>query len=192
MQQTGIIVTLVEVFEDTGEDLGFPKMSLSAHASRCDAANTMDALIRKLDLFRRTFEELASKRSYEKGRQGKNVLMSSEETLVTTDHQSDDRASQGTVGTSTVRTPKSCSRIPRFLTHLPTGGLFSLSCSFAFACSVNDLLLGFTALPARSFEAKERLNIVPEVEGDSGQVTSCAGTEGDTKERQKISRRILR
>lgn len=55
--------------------------------------------------------------------------------------------------------------------HLPTGGLFSLSCSFAFACSLYDLLLGFTALPARSLEAKERLNIMLEVEG---QVVSSA------------------
>ena len=86
--------------------------------------------------------------------------MSSEKTLLATHHQCDDGAGQGTVATSIVRIPK-VSPFQRFIAHLPTGGLFNLSCSFTFACSVKDLLLGFTALPARSFEAKERLNILP-------------------------------
>jgi len=97
--------------------------------------------------------------------------MSSEKTLLTTHHQCDDRAGQGTVVTSHVSAFKSSPPLLPRTTHLPTGGLFNLSCSFAFACSLYDLLLGFTALPARSLEAKERLNIMLEVED---QVVSSA------------------
>ena len=95
--------------------------------------------------------------------------MSSEKTLLTTHHQCDNGAGQGTVAISTVSHPELSFQLILIRTHLPTGGLFNLSCSFIFACSRNDLLLGFTALPARSFEAKERLNILIEVEAESCQ-----------------------
>ncbi len=48
--------------------------------------------------------------------------------------------------------------------YLPTGGLSILCCIFNFVCSRKDLLLDLTALPARSFELKERLNILIDFE----------------------------
>ena len=48
---------------------------------------------------------------------------------------------------------------------MPVGGLFTCCCIFSFAASRNDLLLGLTTLPARSFEWKERLNMVTAADG---------------------------
>ena len=60
-------------------------------------------------------------------------------------------------------------------TNLPTGGLSNFCCNFNFCCSRNDLLLGLTDLPARSFEAKERLNMLDEVEdGASRKIDDAA------------------
>ena len=53
-------------------------------------------LVRQLHLLRRALEELALESSGEEGRQREDVLVSGEDTLLTTHDQSDDGAGQGT------------------------------------------------------------------------------------------------
>ena len=44
--------------------------------------------------------------------------------------------------------------------HLPSGGLSVCCCFFAFVVPRKELLVGLVTLPARSFEGKDRLNMV--------------------------------
>ena len=44
---------------------------------------------------------------------------------------------------------------------LPSGGLSICCCTFSFARSRNDLLIGLATLPSRSLVWKDRLNMVP-------------------------------
>lgn len=54
----------------------------------------------------------------------------------------------------------------RVATNLPTVGLSKLSCIFFFVPSRYVILSGLTDLPARSFEAKDRLNMLLGSMGD--------------------------
>lgn len=108
--------------------------------------------------------------------------MSCEETLITTNNHSD----YGT-GESTRRL--SVGYMPRmvFATHGPTGGLSKLSCIFFFACSRYVTLTGFTDLPARSFEANDRLNILSSWIGDF-RVTIVEGANCKCEDRECLKR----
>jgi hypothetical protein len=81
--------------------------------------------------------------------------MRSEETLITTHNHGD----YGT-GERAGRVSDIIVALETASTYLPAGGLSKLSCIFFFACSRYVTLTGFTDLPARSFEAKDRLNIL--------------------------------
>lgn len=80
--------------------------------------------------------------------------MSSEKTLITTHNHGDYGTGEGTGHMSAVFMASRA-----VTTHGPTGGLSKLSCIFFFACSRYVILTGLTDLPARSFEAKDRLNM---------------------------------
>lgn len=91
--------------------------------------------------------------------------MSCKDARLTTHHQGDDRAGQSTkVRDCQPGSPLKIGRCAWSIIHLPSGGLSNFCWSFSFCCSRNDLLLGLTDLPARSFIWKERLNMLNEVE----------------------------
>jgi len=69
VQQAWVVVTLVQVFEDAGEYLGF--------------------FVRQIHLLHVGFEELAFQRSTEEGGQRQDILMSSKDSLITTHNQGD-------------------------------------------------------------------------------------------------------
>ena len=70
VEQSWVVVTLVEVFQDRREDLWL--------------------FFRQVDAFGIRLEELASARRFEEGRLAENVFVSGEETLLGTDADGDD------------------------------------------------------------------------------------------------------
>ena len=93
MNQARVIVTLVQIFEDAGQYLGFPVSQVSIR-SRIWPCNI---LVRQVHLLRADVQELTLQYSSKVRRKAQDFLMSSEKTLFMTHNQSDYGAGESTM-----------------------------------------------------------------------------------------------
>lgn len=104
LQQTRIVVTLVQVLEDAGQCLGFSlgkrKISQTDVHSRIEKSGVcvyVYALVKQAQLFRTLIQHLLLESSAEKGRERKDVLVRGEKPLVRAHDHRHNRTGQGAV-----------------------------------------------------------------------------------------------
>ena len=83
--------------------------------------------------------------------------MASEEPAILSHHNGDDRTRQS-AGSQVIRLCVDV--VDRAFAYLPNGGLANCCCIFSFAWLLKELLVGLDALPTRSFEEKDLLNMM--------------------------------
>jgi hypothetical protein len=166
VHQARIVVTLVQEFEDAGQNLGF--------------------FVRQFQLLCASIQELASQGGGKVRRKAENVLVSSEQALLMTHNNGYYGAGQRAASRQSFAT---------FVfvdTDLPTGGLSKLSCIFLFICSGNTFLVGFDGLVTRpSRVLNDRLNMLSKSQLVlSGLERMGVLTLRGSKERQKNLERV--